>query len=247
MLEALLRQLNWPDRHIMVYQTLLEQGPHSVRKIAEKTGINRGSVYDTLKALQKRGIVTYYQTEKKQFFIAEHPRKLLRDLEQQQTELASIKTAVEHALPQLQTYIHQKNEQPLSTVYEGISGIRTILHDILDTCEQADEPMYYAYSAQEVRSSIYEAFPDFTEQRIDRAIHTQVLSFHESGSLHGLDERRHTPFAQAPNNTYAFIYPGKVAYISIDENGFPQGTIINNQQIYAVQKHLFETIWQQSA
>ena len=73
----ILKKFGLNDKEIKIYLTLLKLGPTSVRKIAEKSGINRGTSYDVLKNLRTLGLVTYYHKATKQFFVAEDPHKLL--------------------------------------------------------------------------------------------------------------------------------------------------------------------------
>ena len=50
-----LKSLDLSDREIAIYLALLELGPASIRDIAAKADVNRGSTYETLKTLVKNG------------------------------------------------------------------------------------------------------------------------------------------------------------------------------------------------
>ena len=50
-----LKSLDLTDREIAIYLALLELGPASIRDLAAKSDINRGSTYETLKILVKKG------------------------------------------------------------------------------------------------------------------------------------------------------------------------------------------------
>ena len=54
-----LTQLDLSEREIAIYKALLELGPSSIRDLADKSGFNRGSTYETLKTLVSKGIVSY--------------------------------------------------------------------------------------------------------------------------------------------------------------------------------------------
>ena len=76
----ILKKLGLSDKEIKIYLKLLECGATSVRGLAELCGLNRGTVYDTLKRLQNAGLVSYYHQETKQRFVAEEPEKLISQL-----------------------------------------------------------------------------------------------------------------------------------------------------------------------
>ena len=65
----ILKKLGFDDKEIRLYLVLLSLGPSPVRKIAQATGINRGTAYDIIKQLIKQGLVVYYHKEKKQYFV----------------------------------------------------------------------------------------------------------------------------------------------------------------------------------
>jgi len=61
--------------------------------------------------------------------------------------------------------------------------------------------------------------------------------------LHGLDERKWISKKEgAP--TYTMIYAGKIALISLDENGEPIGVVVEDKNTYKTQVMIFQTIWE---
>ena len=76
-IQVIFKNFGLSEKEIAVYLALIELGPSSVREIAAKSKVNRGTSYDILKSLIALGIVSYYNKESKQYFIAEQPEKLL--------------------------------------------------------------------------------------------------------------------------------------------------------------------------
>ena len=56
----ILEQLGLSQREISIYLALLKLGTASIRDIASQTEINRGTTYETLKDLARKGIVSYF-------------------------------------------------------------------------------------------------------------------------------------------------------------------------------------------
>ena len=57
-IENSLKQIGLTDNEIKVYLTLLKIGPSIVSKIAERSGLYRPYVYDTLERLQEKALVS---------------------------------------------------------------------------------------------------------------------------------------------------------------------------------------------
>ncbi len=244
MIEQTLQSLGWSAKQIKVYLALLRLGPSPVRKIGLEAEINRGTTYDILKALKDQGVVAYYHKKTRQYFVAEDPAKLLEAVDAQVEGLQNARSMVERVVPQMRSLYVKGGEKPVVKTYEGVDGVRLVLQDVLTAAAEAEPAEYYAYSAPEVRSRIYEALPQFTKKRINAKIKTKVLGLEaDDGQTHGLDERKTIAAEDAPSDTYMFIYAGKVAYVSSDAAGESVAMIIENDGIYKVQKQLFESLW----
>jgi len=249
---TILKKLNLDDKEIKIYLSLLEYGANSVRKIAEISGLNRGTVYDVLKKLQKVGLVSYYHTDKKQKFAAEDPCKLIAVLKQKQEELKDTKSRIESIIPELKSLQDKEGKKPVVKFYEGKAGIRFILEDMILTFfpksevigvpSEDEDKEYYVYSSSGVRDDIYNAYPKFNRDRIKNNIKVKTLSLAKGGATYGMDERKWL-LGKGESPTYILIYRNKCAYIARDMTNSPVGIIIENKMIYETQKLLFLKLW----
>ena len=73
---SILKKIGFSDKTAIIYLTLLQLGPSSVRALAAKAQLNRGTTYDALKWLQEQGVVNYFHKDTRQYFVAEAPEKL---------------------------------------------------------------------------------------------------------------------------------------------------------------------------
>lgn len=241
-IQIILKNFGLSEKEIAVYLALVELGPSSVREIAAKSKVNRGTSYDILKSLIGIGIVSYYNKESKQYFVAEQPEKLLSAIDQKKEDLEEVRKNVEDSLPLIKTLFEKQGGKPAVKLYEGAKGIKLILEDVL----ACGEKEYYLYSSATAanRKSVYEAMPDFSKKRVAKKINVKIISLGEGGQLVGLDERKQMPTAgKQINSTHEIIYAGKVAHISIDKNDDPVGVVIQNDAIYQTQKLIFEFNW----
>ncbi|KKQ27776.1 MAG: hypothetical protein US42_C0005G0001 [Candidatus Magasanikbacteria bacterium GW2011_GWC2_37_14] len=244
------KKLGFSDKLAKIYLALLSLGPSSVRNLAENCELNRGTTYDSLKWLQEKGLVNYYQKDTKQFFVAEDPEKLQTLVKVQQVELSEASQKLEKTVPELQALYNKGGERPVARYYER-KEICQILEDVLTTCENSpstdaqgkSENLYRIYSAVGIREYLYDNFSTFSDARIGKNIAVKVIAIGEGGELRGLDERKWLK-AENANPTYIIIYPGKTAYISLDAKKEPIGVVIENEGVFETQKIIFDNLWE---
>ncbi len=254
-IQTILKNFGLNDKEAAVYLSLIELGPSPVRAVALKSKVNRGTTYDILKALQKQGLVSFYDTQSHQYFVAESPEKLLSALEVREQEIGKVKKQITESLPELKSIFEKEGGKPTVKLYEGIKGIRSILEDVLESVSKEKFKSYSVYSSSTVRKNVYEAMPDFSQRRIKKKIKVKTIALGGGGQLIGLDERKWMP-ADIPSPseergrerlqlkaTYEIIYAGKVAHISLDNAENPVGVVIQNQEIFETQKMIFEFNW----
>jgi len=245
-ISIILKNFGLSEKEVAVYLSLVELGPSSVRKIAAKSKVNRGTSYDILKALISLGIVSYYNKESKQYFMAEEPEKLLSSIDQKQEDLLEVRKSIEESLPLIKTLFEKQGGRPIVKFYEGPKGVRQIFEDVLEEVAGAEGREYYLYSSATAqhRKNVYDAMPDFSKKRIAKKIKVKIISLGEDGHPVGLDERKWMPVGKKDlKATHEIIYAGKVAHISIDNNENPVGVVIQNEEIYQAQKTIFEFNW----
>jgi sugar-specific transcriptional regulator TrmB len=239
----LLKTLGFSAKEADVYLTVLSGGPDSVRAIAVKAAVNRGTAYEILKSLVAQGAVSYYNKEKKQYFVAEPPEKLMNVLSSRIESLEKSKDSLEEALPELKSLYDSGGTKPTVKLYEGESGVRTILEDVLETCADLGEKAYVAYSAAGLRDALYESFPGFTKERIRRGVFVRVIALGGGGQEAELAERRWLTKKKEGAPTYTLIYGGKVAAVSFSPSRKPQAVLIEDAAIADTQRIIFEYVW----
>ncbi|MFA6908900.1 MAG: helix-turn-helix domain-containing protein [Patescibacteria group bacterium] len=239
---SLLRETGISEKEARVYLFLLETGPSSIRTIASSTDINRGSVHDALKSMQKLGLVSYFHKSTHQYFVAEDPEKIALLIDDRAQKLQQTKKNIIEALPDLRSRMQSVANQPVVKYYEGPSGIKTILQDVLTTMTGYPKKEYYAYSSADVREYLYTDFPNFAKKRIQKGITVKVIALGSGGSLWGLDERRWLTKTES-SPAYIILYANKMAMISIDLEKKLHGVILTDENIVSTQKLIFEQLY----
>ena len=241
---SLLNQLGLNVAEAQTYEALLELEAVSIRKVADATGINRGTTYEIIKRLVTMGLASVRHSGQREYYSAESPEKIFHLLQDKRKDLWQAQQLAKEVIPVLMAQKARPQGRPLVRYYEDDEGIVTILKDVLQTCGQMDEPHYYAYSSLPLRQYMYRKFPQFTNRRIDEGVNVKVIAVGEGGEHADASERKWLP---EPNNgsisSYVLIYGNKVANISISNDYTPYGVVIEDEGVASMQKLLFESQW----
>lgn len=227
-----------------VYLALLALGPSPVRKVATESKINRGTTHQLLRSLIEQGLVSFYHKQKRQYFIAEAPEKLL-SLAQQRIEIMSTaRLELQKALPDLHELSSPRDGGMIVRSYEGRQGVRTVLEDMLEVMGRSDEKLYRVYSSSVIRETLYKSFPHFTDERIARAIGVRVIAIGAGGDHQELAERRWLQ-TEERSPTYRVIYEDRVAVISqLPNHEELRSVVIHDPAFYQTEVLLFDQLWQ---
>jgi len=238
----LLKSIGLDDKEIAVYSVILPLGSSSIRTIAERTGINRGTVHDVLNSLAGKGLVSDERHGSKRKFIVESPEKVVEVLDAQTKELEDKKKKIAQAMPTLLSFYAKQGGRPSVEYFDNDDGIKKILEDVLLTCETLKEKIYYVYSSRSVRNYLYRLFPNFTKEKLKKKIKTKVIALGEGGDPINLKlaERR---WIEDDAPAYIIIYGPKIALISVAEDAKPFGVIVNDQKIAETQRIIFSSLW----
>lgn len=227
-----------------VYEALVSSPQSSLRKIASDTGINRGSVYESIKKLAEQGLVGSIEVGKQRRYTATNPSAIVEIIKERREELVKAERQAESYISTLEQQPESFAGTPFATFYEDNEGVAAILRDVIATCRDGDSHAYRAISTKRVREFIYHNFPNFTQRRIADGISVRVLAVGTGGAQDDLSERRwlEATRGEAPN-CYTLIYGNKTAFISINEANVLSAIVIDNSGVAQLQKELFDRLW----
>lgn len=240
----LLRGLGLTRQQAITYLALLEIEAVSVRKVAERTGINRGTTYEAIKALVSLGLASARYAGKREYYSAESPEKIYDLIRDRRKEAWRLMQDSKKIVPELLAQKAHGQSRPLVRYYEDDDGIVTILRDVLQTCSALSNPEYYSYSSQPLRQYLYRKFPSFTQRRIDEGISVKVIAIGAGGDAAPASERKWLPVSEENRfSSYSIIYGDKVALISVSSDSTPYGVVIEDKSGAAMQRLLFDQLW----
>jgi sugar-specific transcriptional regulator TrmB len=120
----ILQDLGFSLNESKIYEALLEIGECSISEIANRTGIHRRSIYDTLNRLTQKGVVSPIIGTKESKFAPVDPAKFLEIIEEKRIKL-------QEALPDMQNLYEQKKIDEGAYTYKGIEGFKNVLRDVI--------------------------------------------------------------------------------------------------------------------
>ena len=242
--QKLLLELSFSPAEAETYWALLNLETVSIRKVAEFSGINRGTTYEAIKNLVSAGLVHARKSGQREYFSAESPERIYDLIRDKRKELWHVQQQANELIPELLAKKARPQGKPLVRYYEDDEGVVTILKDVLQTCGQLNEPRYCAYSSKELRKYLYRKFPQFTENRIAEGIYVQVIAIGEGSDTEGLSARKWLPEPESGEmSSYTIIYANKVANVSISNDFTPYGVVIEDAGVAAMQRLIFEKLW----
>ena len=119
-----LQELGLAKNEARIYEILLREGESPVGKIAEKSGVHRRNVYDTLNRLLEKGLAFEIVGSGENRYQAVHPNKLLEIVREKEELLSS-------ALPDFIKSYEAKPHENEVFIYRGIEGVKNYMRDIL--------------------------------------------------------------------------------------------------------------------
>lgn len=240
-----LRELGLSAQAIKTYLALLKLESVSIRKVADATGINRGTTHDALRELVNCGLASTRKRGEREHYAAESPEKIYDLIRDKRKELIEHMEIAQAVVPELLVDNVRPEGKPLVRYFEDDEGIVAILKDILQTCRTLPEPYYYAYSSKPLRQYMYRKFPKFTERRVKDGINVKVIAIGEGGDREENSERKWLPESYDGGiSSYTIIYGPKVAVVSISSGFTPYGVVIEDCEAATMQRLIFRQLWE---
>ncbi|MBP9749793.1 MAG: hypothetical protein KBD21_03615 [Candidatus Pacebacteria bacterium] len=235
-----LQQLGFDDREAKTYLALLELGEGTMAELAKKSKIKRTTLYDIIRALQDRGLVSTAKRGERTIYIAEDPRTLDERLHEQSAVL-------KEALPELLSLANAIGKKPKIRYYEGVEGIKEVYRDTLEYPNQ--ELLGWATVGAGTHFDIEYLNEVYLPKRVEKKIWVRAIIPDTADMRKYLgDDRTFLRSSRAmdpvrfPYDVEINLYGGsKVAFMSFREQ---TGLIIENKSIYTTLKSIFEHQWE---
>jgi len=232
-----LKSIGLTNTETKVYIYLLKRGEAIAADIAANTYISRTYVYDAVKSLEKKGLVSFAIKGGKKFFSAAPPSKILDYLEERKNTIKKEEAAVRSILPHLNALISTSKQTPQIEIYEGKEGLKTVLNDF---AKAGKEGLVWGGSR-----IIEKIMPEYTKQYLrERAKHkTRIRQIYSEPA--GYLKHKYTKVKMLPKNYFSpstiITYGNKVIIAIWSE--IPVAILIESREAAKSFRDHFELMW----
>lgn len=233
----LLTKTGLSKKEAAIYTALLEHSTMSISDISKETHINRPALYQLLPKMQKDGLVSNVQKQKRTFYQAESPSRILELYKDEHTEISS---RLEELIEQQK---HTSHDRPLIKYFEGRHGVRFVFDDVAHTLPRGGT--FYRYTARISANTKDFENTYYVKARETKQFERLVISSEEKAqdkemklnrSIKGIPKE----FDLFEDNISLLIYGNKTAYVDYSSN---TAFIVESEKIAHFQEKLFKLLY----
>jgi len=164
-----------------VYQTLVELGESSIGNVIKMSGVSHSKIYDILKRLSEKGLVSSINKNGKQYFSAADPSRISELIEEEKTKLETAKVKVDEVVKQLKA--RKKISKPTSILssFEGVKGMKSVLEYILERLKKGEEVLILG-APRQIDEQVGGYLKDWQKRRIKIGIICKIITDIDSPS-----------------------------------------------------------------
>ena len=163
-----LREIGMNEAEIRVYATLITLSPMSASEIAEKSGLYRPYVYDTIAKLMKKGLVTKIQGVKAHRYRAVHPDRIVTIIEEQRSQVLE-------AVDQLRDTYRMIDMDNEIRIFEGSEGLKSFYEELYAAIREGHNSRIYVMGGTgEATHHVEYYFPKLLRRGREERLHQLI-------------------------------------------------------------------------
>ena len=222
-----------------IYLTLIKLGPSMAGRVAKESNIDRSACYDSLKALIKKGMVSYVIEANRKKFAAANPLRLKEYLKEKES-------LVDEVLPGLREMFKSKEEKSQVSMYRGFKGLKAVFENIIEEAKNSENLVIDSQGQFREKMPFYA--PHYikglekNKVRVRRLVRkNSELKIHPTK----VTDVRFFPGEISETPITTNIYSDKIALILWTD--VPEAVVIKNKAANEAYKEYFEILWKSSS
>jgi len=229
-----LKELGLTNREIEVYTKLIKIGESSAADIAKDSSISRTHVYEALKNLIGKGLVSSVTKDFKKYYLAANTSKLLEVVKETESKISNL-------IPLLEKIKKPNEVGPKIEVYEGKEGIKTIMMDTLKLKRSSE--ILISNVGEHTKEVMGPFAKLYFKEKQKKGIRSRVIFSKKFEFLDPTAEKRFM-IKKDISPTLTIIYGNKVGIIFWLEK--PMAVLIESKEAAKEYRQYFEVLWEQA-
>ncbi len=246
-----LLEIGLNDLEARLYLELLSIGPQLVSIISKRLNVPRSTVYSILKVLERKGFVSYRVIDNAKFYSANDPNCLIGYLDRQCRTFDYYRSQMLSLIPKFRSLMHTYEfKKPVVSYFEGLAGVKHFMNSFLKT--GMDFNAYLSMNSL-FSPDLKDFFYDFKDVCLSKNCPVRIISLDTEDARSFFDfgysknEAFDVLFVEGENYSEIFqndmiLCDNKVAILHL-ESGNEYGVVIENEEVYKMQKKIFEMAW----
>jgi len=229
----ILEKAGLSPNEVKCYLALLEIGSSSANEVSRKSGVHRVSVYDALRGLREKGLISQIMKARTLLFEPGNPERIYSIIEDREKELIQAKNLI----PDLLLRFNSEKEKQEVQSFKGLAGVKTVLSEIL---KSKTEVLDFG-AEHKIKGFLPYDYKKWDNERVRRRIKMRIVAnIKIKPTKLRLTEIKYVP-SEFTSSVSTYIFNGKVALIMWVEN--PLAIVIEQKEVYSSYKNYFEYLW----
>lgn len=247
MSQSSLHRVGISEKEQLIYETLLKTGEISISLLITQTKLKRASIYKIIYSLEKKGLVTMRDINKKLHVKPESPTKLLEITQNHYRETEIALKNIQSVIPQFNLLYSNSTVRPVVKTFEGADGLKKMYEDHISE----GKPIYAILQASDVDPDLYQWLRSvYVKKRLQKKIHIKaiVASSKESRDYIQKSPKEFRIAIEVDSKLFPFqheidIYGDKISIFHHKQNEPFIGIVMQHPQIAASMKAWFDLAW----
>lgn len=169
---SVLEKMGLSKAEVKVYLTLLSLGPSPSNKIVRETDLRKSTVYDSIRRLQEKGLVSYVIKDSKKYFEATEPSRLVEFVHDKKRELDEYEEGIKDLVSSIEKSYGPPRPEAEAHILSGVEGFKTMNRDII---KHADGELLLLGAIIRVFKVMPAFFESWNNTRIRDGIRLRIL------------------------------------------------------------------------
>jgi sugar-specific transcriptional regulator TrmB len=168
-----LERIGLSRAEVKVYTTLLGLGSAPSARIVQETALRKSTVYDSIRRLQEKGLVSSVIKDSRKYFEATGPDRLLEFLNDKRSVLDEHEKEVRELIPKLKEIFPESKPRAEAHILVGVEGYKTMRRDVL---RNAVKELLLLGAVAKEHEAVPKFYVNWNTSRILKGIRTRVLA-----------------------------------------------------------------------